>query len=80
VDDIAKKARVAKGTIYNYFQNKEELFRKVFQDEGIHMISRMRDAVKGQSTPQRKLREMIIAKIKYYKDFCLIHGLESRSG
>ena len=29
LDDIAKRANVAKGTIYLYFPNKEELFREM---------------------------------------------------
>ena len=73
VDDIARKARVAKGTIYNYFRSKEELFQKVFKDEGEKMIQRMREAVKEQNIPQDKIREMIISKIKHYKEFYLIH-------
>ncbi|GAB6909865.1 putative Regulatory protein TetR [Desulfosarcina cetonica] len=75
VDDIAKKARVAKGTVYNYFQSKEDLFQKVFREEGVNMISQIREAVKNKKTPQDKFREMIIAKIKYYKEFCLVHDI-----
>jgi len=75
VDDIARKARVAKGTIYNYFQNKEELFQKVIQREGETLILRMQEAVLSQKTPQLKLREMIITKIKYYKELSLVYEI-----
>ncbi|MDY0360652.1 MAG: TetR/AcrR family transcriptional regulator [Desulforegulaceae bacterium] len=75
VDDIAKKADVAKGTIYNYFKNKEDLFKDVFRQEGIFLISAMREAVKLKKAPEQKLREMIIAKVKHYKDFCLIYDI-----
>jgi len=30
MNDISKKAKVAKGTLYNYFETKEELFLEVF--------------------------------------------------
>ena len=45
VDDIAKKARGAKGTIYNYFRNKEDLFQEVLREDGANVISLMREAV-----------------------------------
>lgn len=75
VDDIAKKARVAKGTIYNYFRSKEEIYQDVLQREGKTLIAKMREAMRDQKTPQLKLREMIIAKIKYYKELSLLYEL-----
>ena len=75
VDDIAKKARVAKGTIYNYFRSKEEIYQDVLQREGKTLIAKMREAMRDQKTPQLKLREMIIAKIKYYKELSLLYEI-----
>lgn len=75
VDDIAKKARVAKGTIYNYFRNKEDLFQEVLREDGANVISLMREAVKHQETPEKKFQQMIIAKVKSYKEFCLLHEI-----
>jgi AcrR family transcriptional regulator len=75
VDEIAKKARVAKGTIYNYFRSKEEIYRAILQREGKIMIVKMREAMGDQKTSQLKLREMIIAKVKYYKDLSLLYEI-----
>jgi len=75
VDDIAKKARVAKGTIYNYFRSKEEIYQDLLQREGKILIVKMREAMGGQKTTQLKLREMIIAKIKYYKELSLLYEI-----
>lgn len=75
VDDIASKARVAKGTIYNYFQSKEEIFHSVVRREGATLISRMKIAVLSQKTPQIKLRGMIITKINYYKELSLLYEI-----
>ena len=33
VDEIAKEARVAKGTVYLYFQSKKEIYRAVLHDD-----------------------------------------------
>lgn len=75
VDDIAKKARVAKGTIYNYFRSKEEIYRTILQREGKIMIVKMREAMRDQKTAQLKVREMIIAKIKYYKNLSFLYEI-----
>lgn len=75
VDDIATKARIAKGTIYNYFRSKEEIYRDILHGEGKIMIVKMREAMRDQKTPQLKLREMIIAKIKYYKELSLLYEI-----
>ncbi|RJR33088.1 MAG: TetR/AcrR family transcriptional regulator [Desulfobacteraceae bacterium] len=75
VDDIAKKARIAKGTIYNYFRSKEEIYQDVLQREGRILIAKMREAMRDQKTPQLKLREMIIAKITFYKELSLLYEI-----
>ena len=33
MDEIAKKARIGKATLYYYFKNKEDIFREVIQKE-----------------------------------------------
>jgi AcrR family transcriptional regulator len=44
LDDIAKRANVAKGTIYLYFPNKEELFREMVRKSMVAALDR-HDAV-----------------------------------
>ena len=33
VDEIAEKANISKGSVYNYFQSKQELFSQLFLQE-----------------------------------------------
>ena len=40
LDDIAKRANVAKGTIYLYFPNKEELFREMVRQSMVQALDR----------------------------------------
>ncbi len=75
MDDIAGKARVAKGTIYNYFKNKDDLIRYVVWNEWETLVSDIRKGISNLESPQRKLREMYIIKIKYYKELRLLHSL-----
>jgi AcrR family transcriptional regulator len=45
VDEIARRARVSKGTVYLYFPTKEQLFEAVIRADVLPVIERLRDAV-----------------------------------
>jgi len=79
MDDIAQKARVAKGTIYNYFRNKDDLIRYVMRKEGETLISKIKEGLLSQKTPQLKFREMIIIKIKFIKELRLLFALTHKT-
>lgn len=51
MSDIAKKAGVADGTIYNYFQNKEHLLLSIFEDKMTELIEVARKEVASKSDP-----------------------------
>jgi len=57
LDDVAKRAGIAKGTIYLYFQDKERLFRAVVRS----LIQKRLDAFAGtyHGPAQELLREML---------------------
>lgn len=85
LDDIARRAGVAKGVTLYYFPSKEELFRELFAwlIDSIHR--RMREAVAAESDPSAKLHALVglifpspsknRAFFRAYVDFC---GLASR--
>ncbi len=68
IDDIAKSAKVAKGTIYLYFKSKEDLFisiiEKNLQDSYIK-IKKVSEKEKNSST---KLKSIIIQLLKEYSN------------
>lgn len=45
LDDVAARAGVSKGTLYLYFENKEELFKAVVRENIVARISRSADEV-----------------------------------
>src|SRR6266446_9150571 len=49
LDDVALRAGVTKGTVYLYFQNKEELFKAVVRQELLPNIARA-EAMVGDAT------------------------------
>src|SRR5215217_7324368 len=67
LDDIARRAGIAKGTIYLYFPNKEELFREVVR----HTIVSRLEAVRGQlaATPGRTAVEELCDYMQEWWNF-----------
>ncbi|WP_317204687.1 TetR/AcrR family transcriptional regulator [Janthinobacterium sp.] len=45
LEDVAKRAGVSKGTLYLYFENKEELFKAVVRENIVHVIGQAEDSV-----------------------------------
>jgi AcrR family transcriptional regulator len=60
LDDVAKRAGVAKGTIYLYFRDKETLFQEIVRDMLAPVVGSIE--VLGQAdVPMRELAERIVA-------------------
>jgi len=68
VDEIAKLAHVAKGTIYHYFQSKEEIFNEVIEKEARFLQDEIRKSVDIMQTPQEKLRAFVITRFTHIKE------------
>jgi TetR/AcrR family fatty acid metabolism transcriptional regulator len=57
--DVAKRAEVADGTLYLYFEGKEHLLLSIFDDVLSRFIDRLEDEIAGLDNPLDKLRVMI---------------------
>ncbi|MCE5340349.1 MAG: TetR/AcrR family transcriptional regulator [Planctomycetaceae bacterium] len=57
IDEIAKKANVAKGTVYLYFPNKEELFNEMIRTVMMPLIDDIKQALDGQTQATKELYE-----------------------
>jgi AcrR family transcriptional regulator len=61
LDDVAARAGVSKGTLYLYFENKEELFKAVVRENLVSALSEAEDYVeKYAGTSTALLREVIM--------------------
>lgn len=61
LDDVASHAGVSKGTLYLYFENKEELFKAVVRENLIPLLSEAEDSITGFSgSSSALLREFIL--------------------
>ena len=68
VDEIAKLAHVAKGTIYHHFQSKEQIFEEVIEKEAIFLYNEIKKNVDNMKSPKEKLRTFVIMRFKHLKN------------
>ena len=69
INQIAKRAELAVGTIYFYYASKEELFAEL-QEEGLKLLTeKIQQTSAAEESPQERLRAMAMA----YYDFSLEH-------
>lgn len=59
VSKIAKQAGVADGTIYLYFENKEDILISVFREKMGYFVEKMKEVIAGKETAAEKLLVMI---------------------
>src|ERR1043166_381874 len=59
LDDVAKRAGIAKGTIYLYFADKEALFQELVRSM-VHPVLGMLDKMRGVEIPARMLVEGLL--------------------
>lgn len=69
MDDIAAHAGVAKGTLYRYYQDKEELYLAL-TIHGIHCLyEEAQGQIAGPGDPDDKLRDFIGGIVRYYERY-----------
>ena len=62
IDDIARRARIGKGTVYLHFDSKEALFATVIRDVWARVFQGLTSAVRQARTPEGKLRAFFRAR------------------
>ncbi len=68
LDEIAVAAEFGKGTIYNYFSSKEELFLNLFEQGRENFRQFVRESMAEGQNALEKLERYISACFKYFKE------------
>jgi TetR/AcrR family fatty acid metabolism transcriptional regulator len=68
MDRIAQAAGVAKGTLYLYFKNKDELLARTFAEEHDHMMDNLRKSAQSVTGYTKQLRSLVHATMKHAID------------
>lgn len=68
MQEIAEEAGVAKGTLYLYFRDRDELVERTFEN-AIKQLHAQVDAAMAEDLPfEQKLRAVMTAKIAFFRD------------
>jgi AcrR family transcriptional regulator len=62
-DDIAKRGRLSKATIYRYYRNKQEIFDDIITYEINQLLSAITEAVNTETSAICKLRGYLLSKM-----------------
>jgi AcrR family transcriptional regulator len=68
MQEIAEEAGVAKGTIYLYFRDRDELVEKTFENAITQLHARIDEAMNSEASFEQKLRRMLTAKMKFFEE------------
>lgn len=67
MDEIAKKARMGKSTLYYYFKSKEEIFAEVIRRDSDIFKLELNQAVARGVTPQEKIGNYVLSRMQHLK-------------
>lgn len=68
IAEIAEEAKIAKGTIYLYFRDRDELVEKTFETAIGQLHARLEQAMAGSGSFEDKLRGYVAAKLAFFED------------
>ena len=67
MDEIAKKLRIGKSTLYYYFKSKTHIFAEVIKKESLSLRNELLIEISNANTPQEKLSAYILTRMKYLR-------------
>jgi len=73
VEEIIRLTKIAKGTFYKYFPDKEVLFLEVVEKESASLMSAIRKAVSRSSNSQEKMKAYLKTKACKITDLVNFH-------
>jgi TetR/AcrR family fatty acid metabolism transcriptional regulator len=67
VSEIASEAKVAEGTLYNYFKSKEDLLLALFDEKWGGIIDDIRKKISRLDDPNKKLKVMFSVVVRLFR-------------
>lgn len=68
MQEIAEEAGVAKGTLYLYFRDRDELVEKTFENVMTQLHDRVDEALLADAPFEERLRNVITAKLLFFEE------------
>jgi len=76
LDEVARIARVAKATIYNYFGSKDRVYLEVLHREMDEIVEKISSSVDQEALPEDKLVAFVRTKFRYVRQAINILNLD----
>ncbi len=67
MNDIAEASKRGRRTLYTYFNNKEEIYRSVLQQELSYLHEQLEKSINPESSPDIQLRDLIVTHLDAIK-------------
>ncbi len=80
IEDVAKNADIAKGTVYNYFESKEELYFSIIEQKMSALTNSLIEKIKVENSRVSSLHTFVIHNYMFmmkYKNFFRIYQKEA---
>jgi TetR/AcrR family transcriptional regulator, fatty acid metabolism regulator protein len=68
MDDVAMEAGVAKGTLYVYFKNKQELLKELVETATAPMVEELTTILESKDSPRARLCSMTQRHLSYFDE------------
>lgn len=67
LDEVAREAEFAKGTLYSYFDSKADLFAELVEYEFDNVLAQAKEALKGEPDPSAAARAVIRVFLEFFE-------------
>lgn len=67
VEDVAAHAGVGKGTVYEYYSSKEELFAAIFEEGGKAYLKEIEKSIIPTASPSEKIEALVAAHLAFIR-------------
>jgi AcrR family transcriptional regulator len=74
MDEIAKKIRIGKSTLYHYFKSKEDIFLAVVKRESDTLKKSLQEVLEKKDSPKDKFRNYVKTRMKYLKELSVYYS------
>jgi AcrR family transcriptional regulator len=74
MDEIAKKIRMGKSTLYHYFKSKEDIFLAVVKRESDTLKKNLQEVLEKKDSPKDKFRNYVKTRMKYLKELSVYYA------
>jgi TetR/AcrR family transcriptional regulator len=66
--EVAELAEFSVGSVYSFFENKDDLFRQIFVRRGEEFMPGLREAVRDEDTPIEQLHRLVDFEVGFFRE------------